>query len=372
MKILHIPNYYNPHIGGIEQVAEDIVESLRNEKNEQMVICFSNNKFNKEDVVNGIPVRRIGYFFKFRSQALTSTYFHKLKKTIKEFQPDIIHFHYPNPLVSTALLKTKTTAKIFVHWHADIVAQKILGKLFIKHNDRLLARADKIVATSVNYIDGSQWLTKFKDKVTVINCAINFDRIKPNAKSNIKKQEILDLHKGKNIIFAVGRHVEYKGIKYLIEASKYLDDKYSVIVGGVGPLTEKLKDMAESDSKVIFVGKLSLNDLIGYYSACTVFAFPSITKNEAFGLALGEAMSFGKPAVTFTIPGSGVNYVSVNNETGLEVENGNSEAFAMAIKKICENQDLYKRFSKAAKERVTSKMSFDVFKENIIKLYNEN
>lgn len=29
MKILHIPNYYNPHIGGIETVAEDIVNSLK-------------------------------------------------------------------------------------------------------------------------------------------------------------------------------------------------------------------------------------------------------------------------------------------------------------------------------------------------------
>ena len=31
MKILHIPNYYSPHVGGIEQVCFDIVESLKDQ-----------------------------------------------------------------------------------------------------------------------------------------------------------------------------------------------------------------------------------------------------------------------------------------------------------------------------------------------------
>ena len=43
-----------------------------------------------------------------------------------------------------------------------------------------------------------------------------------------------------------------------------------------------------------------------------IFCFPSITRNEAFGIALAEAMYCGKPAVTFTIEGSGVNFVSLD------------------------------------------------------------
>ena len=45
-KILHIPNYYKPHIGGIEQTCHDIVEALAGEY-EQKVICFSEDKNTK-------------------------------------------------------------------------------------------------------------------------------------------------------------------------------------------------------------------------------------------------------------------------------------------------------------------------------------
>ena len=80
-----------------------------------------------------------------------------------------------------------------------------------------------------------------------------------------------------------------------------------------------------------FVGRLSDEDLKLYHYAAFVFAFPSITKNEAFGVALAEAMYCGTPAVTFTIPGSGVNWVPPNGETGIEVPNGDDKAYAKAI-----------------------------------------
>lgn len=31
LKVLHVPNYYKPHIGGIEQTCHDIVESLKDQ-----------------------------------------------------------------------------------------------------------------------------------------------------------------------------------------------------------------------------------------------------------------------------------------------------------------------------------------------------
>lgn len=41
-KVLQIPNYQYPHIGGIEQVARDIADSLLDDKEiEQKMICFN-------------------------------------------------------------------------------------------------------------------------------------------------------------------------------------------------------------------------------------------------------------------------------------------------------------------------------------------
>ena len=42
-------------------------------------------------------------------------------------------------------------------WHLDITKQKLLKKLFRGQTLRLLKRADKIVATSPNYIEGSEF-----------------------------------------------------------------------------------------------------------------------------------------------------------------------------------------------------------------------
>ena len=43
-KILHIPDYYYPHIGGIEQTAGDCVSALAGEDVEQRVFCFNHEK----------------------------------------------------------------------------------------------------------------------------------------------------------------------------------------------------------------------------------------------------------------------------------------------------------------------------------------
>ena len=42
------------------------------------------------------------------------------------------------------------------------------------------------------------------------------------------------------------------------------------------------------------------------------------------------------PAITFTIDGSGVNWVSLNSETGIEVSNSNALEFGNAIEKLCQ------------------------------------
>ena len=76
-------------------------------------------------------------------------------------------------------------------------------------------------------------------------------------------------------------------------------------------------------------------------------------------------MAFEKPCVTFTIKGSGVNFVSVDKLTGIEVENKNSNAFAKAIIKLYKNKNLLKEYGKAAKNRVDELFTYDKFKKNI-------
>lgn len=368
-KILHISKYYHPFIGGVEQVARDIVNSLQGEY-EQKILCFNHNKEKNESVVDDIEVIRVNCQFKISSQSIAMSYGKTLKKVLKEYNPDIVIFHYPNPFVAHYLMKylKHKTFKFILYWHLDITKQKILGKFFNNQNKNLLKYADKVVATSPNYIEGSQWLSKFKDKCVVIPCCINEERLKLNDEIIKKSLEIKEFYKDKHICFAFGRHVEYKGLTYLIQASKYLNDDYIILIGGQGPLTDNLKKEAKNDNKIKFLGKLPNDELKAYLKVCDVFCFPSITKNEAFGIGLAEAMYYSKPAVTFTIPGSGVNYVNLNGITGLEVENRNVEAYANAIIEITTKDNNY---GINARNRVVDNFLYETFKKNINKVVKE-
>ena len=76
-------------------------------------------------------------------------------------------------------------------------------------------------------------------------------------------------------------------------------------------------------------------------------------------------MYYENPAVTFTIPGSGVNYVSLNGETGIEVRNGDYKAFAEAVKQLAEDPKRRQRLGQHARERVMSHFLFSQFRDRI-------
>lgn len=367
MKILHITNYMYPHIGGIEQTTRDIIGALQDIE-EQSVICFNHEKGDVRDSVDGVEIMRCSVAVKISSQAISLSFKKNLKKELKRLNPDLVIFHYPNPFEAHYLLKCLKKypkCRLLVWWHLDITKQKFLGKIFKGQTKRLLRRADKVVTTSQELARKSPFLSHIPEKCVVIPSCINEKRLQIDDEDTALSGRIKEGIKGKTMCFAVGRHVEYKGLRYLIEASRYLDDNFRIFIGGSGPLTASLKKLAKGDDKIIFIGKISDKELKAYLLACDIYCFPSITKNEAFGLALAEAMYFSKPAVTFTIEGSGVNFVSPDGVTGIEVENGNSEKYAEAIKKLAENSALREQYGVAARKRVGELFLQDTFSRKV-------
>ena len=82
-------------------------------------------------------------------------------------------------------------------------------------------------------------------------------------------------------------------------------------------------------------------------------------------------MYCGTPAVTFTIPGSGVNWVSLNGETGIEVPNGDDKAFAEAIDKLIDDKELSKRYAENGMKRVRDNFTIPKMVEEMEKCYRE-
>lgn len=183
---------------------------------------------------------------------------------------------------------------------------------------------------------------------------IGIEAIQPDvaAVAAVRKQ-----YPGKKIIFSLGRLIGYKGFTYLVDAARFLEDRYLILIGGTGPLQETLQKQIENSGlteKVKMLGYISDKDLPAYYGACDLFCLSSIQKTEAFGIVQIEAMSCGKPVVATRIPQSGVAWVNAEQESGRNVPPENAKELAEAIHAILKEEEVYAGFSHRAKLRYES------------------
>ena len=369
MKILHISKYYYPYYGGVENICKYIVD---NSSDYQVaVLCFNEGQRSMVDMVDGVTVYRVGSWVNIARQSLSLLYFTMMRKALKEFQPDIIQFHWANPFPAAVLLTMiPEDVKLIVHCHMDIIKQAKLYHIVKPIETALLKRAIRIVVTSPQYKEESIPLKPFKEKVRVVQNAMDERAfvLRKGDKEHINA--LKELYGGKKIVLFVGRHIEYKGLPWLLEAEKNTQSDCEFVIAGSGPLTEDLKAVCHS-RRVHFVGRLNDDELRWHYYAASVFAFPSITKNEAFGVALAEAMYCYTPAVTFTRPGSGVNWVNLDGVTGIECPNRDAVAFATAIDKLLSDDRLAQEYAKAGHQRVVEYFTIPVMIEKMDDVYNE-
>ena len=372
MKILQLGKFYPPDVGGIESAIYEITEELNRRGVKCDVLCSNSKREYKEEVIKRetyqYKVIRSRSYGKILSTSITPQMIFKLREILNKY--DIIHLHHPDPMANLALFLSRPKGKrIVVHWHSDIIRQRVSLKLYKPLLSWMLKRADVIIATSPKYIEGSEQLSPFKEKCIAIPLGIRKDKLCSNSKavSNLRKK-----YRGKKIIFSLGRFIKYKGFEYLIESARYLLSDYIILIGGDGPLRSKYEKIIERYNlfdKVKLLGRLSLNMLGNYYDVCDVFCLPSISKNEAFGLVMVEAMSFRKPLIATKIKGSGVGWVNQDGITGLNVEPRNPKALAQAIEFICNNIEIYKKFSENALKRFNEKFTIDKEVSRIIEVY---
>ncbi|GBU25607.1 glycosyl transferase [Fibrobacteria bacterium R8-3-H12] len=175
-------------------------------------------------------------------------------------------------------------------------------------------------------------------------------------------------------VLFVGRHIERKGIEYLLKAAAMLDSaKFEIRIAGHGDLTEKLKKQAAKDApeQVVFLGKLSREDLEKEYQNACCFILPAIIDSkgdtEGLGVVLIEAAQYGLPIIASDV--GGIPDVVIDKKTGLLVPEKNPEAIATAIKELSENEELRKTLVLGANEHIKQNFSWEKIIEKQIALY---
>ncbi len=292
----------------------------------------------------------------------------RLRRIAKDY--NIIHIHHPDPMAAMALRLSGYKGKVVLHWHSDILSQKALLRFYLPIQNWLIKRADTIVGTTPVYLAESPYLQGVQEKCRCIPIGIE-----PVISDSAREQEIRNEYSGRRIIFSLGRLVEYKGYRYLIEAAKYLDDRqFMILIGGGGPLRESLQreiDELGVGRRVKLLGKVPQEDLASYYGACELFCMSSVMKTEAFGIVQIEAMSAGRPVVATKIPESGVSWVNEDGVSGINVAPRDSKAIAEAIRTITDNETTWKKFSAGAAKRFAENFTKEKMISRCLNIYAE-
>ena len=295
--------------------------------------------------------------------------FFKCLGICRKWRPDIIHAHWPFPHAYIAL----GAAKLF----------RIPLVLNFHGAELLLIRKKKWVRPLLKFAIGQA-------QAVFANSSFTASKIKAIRNVNVEWSPYgTTLEKGagntephavngKFRILFVGRHIERKGICYLIEAAKHLPrDQFEIRIVGVGDLTEELKKQAAvtapKSAEIIFTGKLSPEALAGEYRTANVFTLPAIVDSkgdtEGLGVVLIEAMELGLPVVASNV--GGIPDVVVDGVSGILVPEKDPEALANAFKKLASDAGLVRDLLAGAEKRIAECFSWDKIIERQIQAYSK-
>lgn len=276
---------------------------------------------------------------------------------------DVVHVHWPLPLAIFSLpFKMRGVPVVHSYYTAEIKLSEGLG--FLGKFMKLLihtANAKTAISTYVKDLLG------YEDVVVIpYASALNVKNFHPPK----EKPE-------KPVILFVGRLVERKGVKYLIEAAKILKDtdtNISVHIVGDGPLRKELEEMTRYlglEDIVLFRGKIGGDELINEYKNSHIFVLPSIIDSrgdtEGLGVVLIEALTFGLPVIGSRV--GGIPDIIIDKETGLLVDEKNPTALASAIKYLLLNWEEAKKMVVNGQNRIKENFSPEKVVDRILEIY---
>ncbi len=297
--------------------------------------------------------------------------FFKCISICRKFKPDVIHAHWPFPHAYIALGAAKLfRIPLVLNFHGAellLIRKKKWVKPFLKF---AIGQAQAVFANS------SFTASKIK---ALRNVNVEWSPYGTTLESSAASEVEAVPHpiNGKFKILFVGRHIERKGICYLIEAAKYLPrDKFEIRIVGVGDLTEKLKDLAAhnaGNAEIVFTGKLSPEDLAKEYRTANVFTLPAIIDSkgdtEGLGVVLIEAMELGLPIVASNV--GGIPDVVMDGESGILVPEKDPQALANAFKRLESEPGLVKQLLEGSRKRIRECFTWDGIIERQIAEYKK-
>lgn len=362
----HIKTFHTTH-GGVERVVEELVPALGAYPDLRVDVLCQGSEAREYALPSGGRVIQAKTSLSVSAASLSWQDLRAWQRIASGY--DVVHVHAPWPQSNLNLLLARFGGAVVVHWHSDIVRQRVLYPLYRSLERWLLRRADRICVTSPKLLAESAALADFRDKAVAIPIGISEAT---QAVGDEEVQQLRDGHPGRRLVFALGRLVPYKGFEYLVRACTALSANGRVLLAGDGPLRDDLESLVRQlgvQDKVQLLGRLTDHQVELHMRACDVFCLPSVQKSEAFGIVQLEAMRASRPLVSSRIHGSGIDWVNQDEVTGLTVEPANPGALALALNRLLEDPALARALGANGRRRYEAEFTARRMGEQVRGLY---
>jgi glycosyltransferase involved in cell wall biosynthesis len=239
----------------------------------------------------------------------------------------------------SALIASRKLGIPVVVTNHSLVGDTPYRSLYYLAGKLLLKNADAVIAVSSAVEKDSKLMTE-KPIYRIFNGV--------DAEDKIVKVPFPVNNEGKLVIVTVARMTKKKGVQNIVDLAPSLLEKHKnllFVMIGDGPLREKLESTVEESGlsgNFYFTGEVSREKVLGYLEQADIFALPST--NEAFGIAILEAMSKEVPVVAMN--NSGVSDIITNSVNGYLADS--LEEFSSFLENLIETPALRTSFAREA------------------------
>jgi rhamnosyl/mannosyltransferase len=369
LRVLTFGRYADDNFGGLERYVFELARGLEGEVTFTNIVARRGAAPDTQLVGETIAAR--AWLNLAGTPVCPTMPWHALR--LHRRQPfDLVHLQFPaDPMAHLATSLLPASVPRVISWHSDIVRQERMLRLYRPFLDRLLRSTKAVIAATPAHFASSHQLGAAQGRVPfyVIPYGLDLSRFRERP---ALADELRRRYGNRFLVFALGRHVYYKGFAFLIRALAELPDS-ALVLGGQGPLTEELRRAAAEAgvaARVHFVGRIPDTELPAYYHASDVYCLPSVERAEAFGIVQVEAMASGRPVICCEL-GNGVSWVNQDGVTGLVVPPADPGALAAALRRLKDSPSLRTRLGEQARARAFSTFTRAAMARDTLKVYRD-
>jgi glycosyltransferase involved in cell wall biosynthesis len=313
--------------------------------------------------------------------------YQKIKKIIREYQPDIVHTHASKAGTLGRLAASACNVPIIVHTFHGHVFHSYFGKLqtFVYKNiERYLAfRSSAIIAISEKQKHELADIHKITaaGKVHVIPLGFDLSKFQENMEEKRKRfRSTYKLKDDEIAITIIGRLVPVKNHSLFLEGLKNVSEQTSkkirAFIVGDGESRDVIKQKAtelnipfnndtSSDETKLLTFTSWIKEIDEVLAGSDIIALTSF--NEGTPVSLIEAQAANKPIVTTNV--GGIENVVLVNETALLCNNNDVNDFSGQLLKLIENDELRKSMSTKGWAHVKERYHYTRLTHDMQQLY---